>query len=105
MHDGLPAIPSAKHHVYNVQMKILAGSLALLALTTTLSLAQDPRPTIMDEPKVRQMLGLPADAKLRYLADDGSETTFHFFSLKQRVASTLSAKIPVQRLFGTLEQP
>jgi thiol-disulfide isomerase/thioredoxin len=34
------------------------------------------------EAQVRQMLGLPTDAKMRYLADDGTETSFEAFSTK-----------------------
>jgi thiol-disulfide isomerase/thioredoxin len=60
-------------------MKALTTLLVALAITGS-ALAQ-PAPTAA-EAQVRAMLGLPADAKMRYLADDGTETTFEAFSAK-----------------------
>jgi thiol-disulfide isomerase/thioredoxin len=60
-------------------MKTLTTLLAALAMCCA-ALGQ-PAPTSA-EARVRQMLGLPVDAKMRYLADDGTETTFDAFSAK-----------------------
>jgi cytochrome oxidase Cu insertion factor (SCO1/SenC/PrrC family) len=60
-------------------MKALITLLVALAIT---GVAFAGSATASQEAQVRQMLGLPADAKMRYLADDGTETTFDAFSAK-----------------------
>lgn len=52
-----------------------------VALTISGAAFAEPAPNSA-EAQVRTMLGLPADAKMRYLADDGTETTFEAFSAK-----------------------
>lgn len=59
---------------------ILAAA-AVLASTTTVHAATPPS-TPSAEARVRELYHLPANAKLRYLADDGSPLTFEAFSAR-----------------------
>ena len=60
-------------------MRFLATFVAVLTISCA-AFAESPSDS--PEAQVRKMLGLPANAKMRYLADDGTETTFEAFSAK-----------------------